>query len=517
MNEADLKKWGRKVQRWCKAPWEFGYEILGIKEFDPTQIRILQAYADPACEMIAVKASTGTGKSFLDAVMVLHFISCYGETNNHPKGLLTSIDGPNMEANLWAEISRLFNGSEYMKQFFVMQSSKLFKKEFSQTWFVERRTWDKKADSTTHQEALGLAGHHAKYSMFMVDESGGVPKGVVSAGQRTLVNKEPGSFRKLIQTGNPTHREGPLYDAFNAEKKMWATFSMTGDPEDPAHSTRIDLKWCQDLIDTYGRDYPYVQVYVLGEFPSQDFTSFLGIEDCELANQRDYDLGVYGGIAGRLGIDVAYEGGDHSWMFPRQGAKAFEPDELKVPIGSGTQGFDMANIILPKFKLLDLEDIFFDATGGYAYAAMEALRMQGQVSIGLKFNSKSTNDAFSNLRTEMYWNMSRWVKKIGALPNVSGLNEELCATRYTMHKDKMVAEPKEIVKKRLKRSPDKADAFVCTFATPDRPSRKMAQISQGATGAMVGFDGRNPLNGYMAPPSRRPNQIKGFGGGYGQQ
>jgi hypothetical protein len=504
----DEKKLAAKAKRWRQAPWEFGREILGIQSFDPVQIQILQAYANPEIERIAVKASTGTGKSFVDAVMVLHFLVCYVDEQNHPKGILTSIDGPNMEANLWAEINRLYNGSEFLKHFFVMQSSKIFYKEFPMSYFVERRTWDKKADSTPHQDALGLAGHHAKYSLFLVDESGGVPMGVIGAGERTLVNKVPGSFRKLIQTGNPTHREGPLWEAFHPPLGVinrWACFSMTGDPDDPNRSTLIDEKWCRDLIDTYGRDYPYVQVYVLGEFPSQDFTSFLGIEDCEQAFLRDYDLSHYGEIAGRLGIDIAYEGEDKSFMFPRQGIKAFEPSEIKVPLGSGQFGFESAQLIIPRMKLLDLEDIYIDATGGYAYATMESLKREGWTAVGLKFNSKPSNEAFYNLRTEMYWNMSRWVKKGGALPNIPGLAEELCATRYTMHKDKMLAEDKKIVKKRIKKSPDLADSFVCTFATPDRASKKMAQhpVTNSGNVQIEGLGNRSILDGYMRPPNQR--------------
>ncbi|MDE2099513.1 MAG: hypothetical protein KGL39_19835 [Patescibacteria group bacterium] len=516
MNEADIKKWTNKILRWRREPWLFAYEILGVQELDPGQIEILKAYADPRIEKIAVKASTGTGKTFVEAVIVHHFISCYGSTSNPAKGILTSIDGQNMEANLWAEISRLYNGSEYMKQFFGLHSEKLFNRKYPMDWFVERRTWDKKADSGPHQDALGLAGHHSKYSLYLVDESGGVPKGVVSAGERTLVNKPEGCFLKLIQMGNPTNKEGPLWDAFHEEKKMWATYTMTSDPDDPNRSRRADEKWCRDLIDTYGRDYPYVQVYVLGEFPSQDFNAFLSIDDVEAAMNRDYEQSVYDAISGRLGCDMSYEGDDKSFGFPRKGLKAFDPTEFKVSLASPTIGFDMAKLAMPLFGLLDLEDCFVDATGGYGNAFMEALRINGRQAIPVKFNAKSITNGFANIRAEMYWNMSRWVKNGGALPRVAGLAEELCATKYTIDKKQnMLAEPKEIVKKRIKKSPNMADSLVTTFAIPDKASMR-AKNSGLATGPIQGMEQWDGLKGFKTAPRNQP-KIQGFGGGYGRQ
>ena len=527
-DDNEIKKWANKIRLWQREPWHFFFEVLGVKEIDPGQMEILRAYADPTCYKIAVKASTGTGKTFTEAGLVLHFISCYGEPHNPAKGVVTSIDGNNMEANLWAEISRLYNGSDYLKQFLGLHTEKLFNKKYPMDWFVERRTWDKKGtsggnDGGSHQDALGLAGHHSKFSLFLVDESGGVPTGVVGAGERTLVNKPPGHFIKVIQMGNPTHKEGPLWDAFHEENgvKTWKTITMTGDPDDPNRSMRADEQWCRDLINKYGRDYPYVQVYVLGEFPSQDFNAFMSIDDVEEAMNRDYERNVYEGIAARIGVDISYEGDDKTFDFPRQGLKAFDPIEYKVPLSSPTIGMDMANIAIPRLKLLNIEDIFVDATGGYGNAFMEGLRFNGRTAIGIKFNAKASTDEYSNIRTEMYWKASRWVKNGGSLPRVPGLKEELCATKYTIHKGKMVAEPKELVKKRLKRSPNMADAFVVTFAIPDKPSGKYVGTDMiGTNMEMQGFNGRNPIENYYRPPNfknKTQNQMKGFGGGYGQR
>jgi hypothetical protein len=91
-----------------------------------------------------------------------------------------------------------------------------------------------------------------------------------------------------------------------------------------------------------------------------------------------------------------------------------------------------------------------------------------------------------------------------------GLAEELCATRFTMHKDKMLAEPKELVKKRIKKSPDMADTIVCSFATPDRMSSKLPQVAGIFNGRVEGFD----HSGITRPG--KPTQVQGFGGGYGR-
>ena len=68
----------------------------------------------------------------------------------------------------------------------------------------------------------------------------------------------------------------------------------------------------------------------------------------------------------------------------------------------------------------------------------------------------------------MYWRLADWVKHRGQLPHDTQLRKELSSILYSFtEKGQFKLESKELIRKRLKFSPDKADALALTFARPD--------------------------------------------------
>ena len=133
----------------------------------------------------------------------------------------------------------------------------------------------------------------------------------------------------VVQAGNPTHLEGPLYRACTSGAHMWKTYSITGDPDSPKRSPRVSIEWARDQIKTYGADNPWVLVNVFGQFPPASINALLGIEDVEAAMGRHIPEGSYSSFAKVLGCDVARSGDDSSVIFPRQGPVAFTPQVLR--------------------------------------------------------------------------------------------------------------------------------------------------------------------------------------------
>jgi hypothetical protein len=74
---------------------------------------------------------------------------------------------------------------------------------------------------------------------------------------------------------------------------------------------------------------------------------------------------------------------------------------------------------------------------------------------------------FSRLRDELWWKAREWFEQRDCtIPNDEALVDELCGPLYTVTSaGKIQIEPKAHMKRRLGRSPDKADAFCLTFAT----------------------------------------------------
>ena len=109
----------------------------------------------------------------------------------------------------------------------------------------------------------------------------------------------------------------------------------------------------------------------------------------------------------------------------------------------------------------------------------------------------------------MHWLAARWVRMGGALPNVPGLVEEACATRYSIKNHKMCCEPKDIVKKRLGRSPDLWESFILTFAIPEKQANPSRYRDFGSSQLKSSLDD-NPLSEYIKKPARVVDT--GFGG-----
>ena len=62
----------------------------------------------------------------------------------------------------------------------------------------------------------------------------------------------------MVQAGNPTRLDGPLYRACVQDKALWKVITITGDPDNPARCSLVRLDWAQQEIAKYGRDNPWV-------------------------------------------------------------------------------------------------------------------------------------------------------------------------------------------------------------------------------------------------------------------
>jgi hypothetical protein len=53
------------------------------------------------------------------------------------------------------------------------------------------------------------------------------------------------------------------------DRHLWTVIEITGDPDSPKRSTRIDPAWARAQILQYGADNPWVLANVFGKFPSE--------------------------------------------------------------------------------------------------------------------------------------------------------------------------------------------------------------------------------------------------------
>lgn len=434
---------------WRQHPSAMVEDLFKVKP-DPWQAKILEAF--PHNQRLAMKASKGVGKSTVEAWLAWNFLL----TRPYPKIAATSITGSNLADGLWAELSKWQNICPLLKDNFVYTKTRIFLKESPETWFMSARPWSKTADK--NEQGNTLAGLHADYIMFILDESGDIPESVAMAAEAALSSGIEG---KIIQAGNPTSLSGMLYKSCVRDRKLWHVVEINSDPDDPNRSNRVSLEWSRTQIDLYGRDNPFVKVAVLGQFPDAAFNSLIGIEEVEASMKRSYRESDYSGHARILGVDVARQGADKSVIYPRQGLQMFNPMIYRNI--DGTRG---AEIVSRKWQEWDVDACFVDDTGGFGSSWIDNLNRLGFSPVGVHFSEKSGNPQFYNKRTEIIFELVNWIKRGGALPYSAEMLASLTETTYTHKGDSLIIEPKELIKERLGYSPDEMDAAALCFSQP---------------------------------------------------
>jgi phage terminase large subunit len=436
-------------ERWKESPDAFVRELFSITP-DPWQDEVLQAF--PTHQRLAMKACKGPGKTAVEAWLAWNFLL----TRREPKIAATSITADNLADNLWSEMAKWQQRAPYLKDNFQWTKSRIFARDHPETWWMSARTWNRTADRM--QQGNTLAGLHADHILFLLDESGGIPDAVMATAEAALASCVEGH---IVQAGNPTHLDGPLYRACTSERRLWHVTEITADPDDPRRATRVKAEWAREQIEKYGRDNPWVLVNVFGSFPPGSLNALIGPDECREATKRFYRPEDYRDAARVLGVDVARFGDDASVIFPRQGLVAFAPQKFRNI--DGTQG---AGVVARKLLDWQADAVFIDDTGGWGASWIDNLRRLGHQPIGVGFASKPNDPRYDNKRTEMYFEAIEWIHRGGALPDSPELIAALSQTTYSFRGDRMLLEPKEQVKARLGYSPDDADAFVLTFAQP---------------------------------------------------
>lgn len=421
-------------------------------EPDPWQHDVLEEF--PHCQRQAMTACKGPGKSTVLSWLIWNFLL----TRIEPKVIATSITGDNLADGLWTELAKWQNRAPLLKDQFEWTASKIVYKQRPETWFASARSWPRYGNP--QQQADTLAGVHAEHAMLVLDEAGGIPVSVLASGDAVLTG---GGDTHIVMAGNPTNQDSALGFAVLNQRHLWKVTEITGDPDDPKRSSRVDASWAKEQIAAWGRDNPWVLVNVFGRFPPSGLNTLISPDEVRDAQKRHYTEMQYGGFPKILGVDVGRFGDDESVMFKRQGKASFAP--LRMRNLDSLQGGSHVARIASEWGA---DSIQIDATGGYGAGWYDQLRgMNYDTAIPVQFAAKAHNpERFYNKRAEMWWDLCAWIKDGGALPPVPEMVVGLSSVTYGFKQGRILIEDKEQIKDRIGRSPDLEDALACTFAYP---------------------------------------------------
>lgn len=469
-----------KIKEWRENPIKFVWDNFKV-EPDKWQKEVLTVFPsqDKQKMRISLQACAGPGKTAVLAWCGWNFLSCYADKGYHPNAAAMSVTSDNLKDNLWKEMSVWHQRSEFLREAFVWTKERIFARQFPSTWWMSARTWSKSANED--EQGRTLSGLHSKYILYLIDESGDISSNVLKSAEQGLSNC---TWGKIMQAGNPTSLEGMLYFAATTMAHLWHIVRITGDPDDPNRSPRISIEWAQEQIKLYGRNDPWVMSYILGKFPPSSINTLLGPDEVNAAMNKHLLEPSYSWSQKRLGIDVARFGDDITCIFPRQGMAAFRPVSMRHKRDSPAS-IDIGNRVIAAKTRWESEVEYFDDTVGWAHGAIDFMRSVGHNPIPIAFNSDAPDPRYLNMRAYMWLKMAEWVRAGGALPRVPELIAELTIPTYSYSKGKFVMEDKDMIKKRLKRSPNYADALALTFATPDMPGQFSSQAGRNGAGKMA--------------------------------
>ncbi len=452
MTPAERKSFAAMLARWREHPDLMVRELFGV-EPDEWQLEALQRF--PKSPRLAMKAAKGPGKTATLAWLGWNYLL----TRPHCNIGAISITVQNLADGLWKEMAKWQERDKtgLLKRTFTWTKTRIFSNEAPATWFMSAKSWPKTA--SVDEQANALSGFHADYVMFLIDESGGMTDAVMVSAEAAFA----GTLEcHIVQAGNPTQLSGPLYRACNVAKNIWSVITITGDPDDPRRSPRIPIEYAREQIRQWGRDNNWVKSDILGEFPSSSIDALIGQDEVEEAMKRYYRDFQIGSVPKILGIDVARFGDDASSICKRQGIQMF-PFENRRQLDS-LQGASWVNRTWIDWGA---DAAFIDGTGGFGSGWEDQLRVLGKTPIAVHFSQKASDAVkFYNKRAEMAFSLVQWIKRGGALPENKRLLDALCQLTYTHQNDRLLIEPKEMMKTKLGYSPDDLDAAMLTFAEP---------------------------------------------------
>lgn len=447
------------------------------------QIEILEAAVHN--KRIAVRSGHKVSKSTTAAILALWFYCCFEEA----RVVLTATTSRQVDAILWREIRKLYKRAvkPIPGELYDLARSGLKSEDF------------REIVGFTAKESEAVAGVSGANLLYLVDEASGIPDLIFEA----IEGNRAGGAR-IVMFSNPTRTAGEFFEAHTSKALVmndngtvrggfYKCIAISSEETPNAvHGLEIipglaGREWVVEKRAEWGVDSPLYKIRVLGDFAINEEGKIISVAAITEAEARWLEaVGV-----GRLyiGVDPAGPGGagDESAFAWRRGKKAlglhaergldekkhlqrvieildsqreFFPDDYETPVcvvdRDGPEGAKVYNEIV-----------------AWAHANPKRLIVVG--FRGGEYAQRKPNQ-YDRARDELWGNLGEWMKD-GAIPEDLKLAKELNAPDWDANlRNRLKATPKEVLRKLLDRSPDRADALaLCCWEISDFVER----VSEG--------------------------------------
>lgn len=518
-NEDTVLRNADKLFKSWREDWnKFIREALGVT-LDPEQQAIVAAVQTN--KRVSVRSGTARGKDFVAACIAVSFLyltprwNKRGELIENTKVALTAPTDRQVKNIMMPEISRLFNRAK--KRGFVLPGrlTAYDIRTDNEEWFLTGF----KADEHNHE---AWSGFHAVNTMFIVTEATGISDDTFAAIEGNLQGNS-----RILLVFNPNTIVG--YAARSQKSARWTRFclnSLTA-PNVVQHKLiypgQVDYDWVQDKLENWctpisadeaqaemddfefeGRWYRPEDLFrkkVLGQFPKVSDDILIPAQWLELAHERWVQVNGREPLRQEmriLGVDVAGMGRDCTCFVERKGAWVSQFNAHNS--GGSADHMKIAGQIAAYRRRQIEAYVSIDTIGEGAGVYSRCIEVdEKDYIISCKYseaakghNGKPLTDVtgqyeFINMRAYLFWCVRDWLNPkndTGAmLPPDTQFDEEATEIKWSFRSDgRIFIEPKEDIKERLGRSPDKFDALANTFY----PIRTNKRIDLDRLARMIG-------------------------------
>jgi hypothetical protein len=244
----------------ARAAGAFVREQFGV-EPDPWQLDVLAAFADPLKPRISMQACAGPGKPRSSPGAA--GTSCPATPRRASIRRAPRSRSPAKTSTQPLAGAREVAGarSAFLSAAFTWTKTRIVANDHPRRGF-SRPDFPKIGEPD--EQGKTLSGLHSRFPLFLIDESGAMPTTVLRAAEQALQLRTVG---KILQAGNTLSREGMLYAAATTLAHQWYIVRSPATPTiRSARRGSIGVGAAADR-QTYGRENPWVQAYILGQFP----------------------------------------------------------------------------------------------------------------------------------------------------------------------------------------------------------------------------------------------------------
>lgn len=419
----------------------------------------------------AVRSAHATGKSWAAARLMAWWLDV------HPPGSAFAVSSaptqPQVEAVLWREVGRAHTKGGLHGR--ITYGQVPMWKLGNEIVAYGRKPQDK---VDIEQAMQAFQGIHARYILVILDEACGIPKWLFDAADTLATNDDA----RVLVIGNPDDPATEFAEVCKPGSgwnrlriSAYDTPAFTGEEVgEYLKQSLVSQTWVEERINRWGAGSMLVTSKIDAEFPEVSDDTLITPAMIRRAQENNELPGL---DYGRFGCDIARYGDDETVIMRNRGGvircvDTMASNDTMQVAGKIKKLLDTYNQQVPA-----VIDVIGIGAGVYD-------RLYEQHCAVTDFNSSNraiNPKRFHNLRAEMWWTVREHFDMglIDLDPDDEDLAAELLAIKYVIDSTgRIQIEKKEDTKKRLGRSPDRADALMmsCWEALAWRAPRQNRRV-----------------------------------------